>query len=89
MAMRKGLGPVRHLEVNQLWIQDKVASGEIRIEKVGGKVNLADALPKHVDQKSLMVHVEGCGLETRAGRHADAPAVAGDEVIEKIIWDEE
>ena len=27
IASRKGLGKVRHIEVNQLWLQDKVGSG--------------------------------------------------------------
>ena len=66
-----------------------MASGEIRIEKVGGKNNLADALTKHVDAKSLSVHIEGCLMETRLGRHHDAPRTVGEEVIEKIQWDEE
>ena len=40
MAQRKGLGAVRHVEVHQLWIQEKVQSKEICVEKVGGKSNL-------------------------------------------------
>ena len=36
MAQRKGLGAVRHVEVHQLWIQDKVQSKEICVEKVRG-----------------------------------------------------
>ena len=49
IATRKGLGKVRHIEVNQLWLQDRVATGEIEIMKVKGEVNLADALTKHVE----------------------------------------
>ena len=36
MAQRNGLGAVRHVGVHQLWIQDKVQSKEICVEKVGG-----------------------------------------------------
>ena len=86
MALRRGLGPVRHLEVNQLWVQDKVASGELRIEKVGGKVNIADALTKHVDGKTLLVHISGMSLDAREGRHPEAPETAGDGVVEVIDW---
>ena len=39
IASRKGLGKIRHVEVQQLWLQDKVASGEIVVKKVDGKVN--------------------------------------------------
>jgi len=88
MALRKGLGPVRHIEVGQLWIQDKINSGDIGIEKVGGKTNLADTLTKHSDSGSLETHISGTCLQQRAGRHHEAPNVAGDEVIENIIWGE-
>ena len=30
MASRRGLGKVRLVEVNQLWVQEKVGSGEVR-----------------------------------------------------------
>ena len=33
----KGLRTGRHLDVHQLWLQEKVASGKLRVEKVGGK----------------------------------------------------
>ena len=29
IASRRGLGKIRHIEVHQLWVQDKVAEGEI------------------------------------------------------------
>ena len=86
MALRKGLGPVRHIEVGQLWIQDKVNSGDIAIGKVDGEINLADTLTKHSDSGSLEVHIRGTCMESRYGRHHDAPDVAGDEVIETIDW---
>ena len=86
MALRKGLGPVRHIEVGQLWIQDKVNSGDTSIEKGDGKINLADTFAKHSDSGSLEVHISGTGMECKYGRHHDAPDVAGDEVIETIEW---
>ena len=89
IAMRRGLGPVRHIEVGQLWIQDKVHDGEIRIEKVEGNKNLADLLTKHADTQSLETHVNGVGISPRGGRHVEAPEVAGNEVIEKYVWGNE
>ena len=49
IASRRGLGKVRHIEVNQLWVQEKVSTGEITTRKIGTKDNLADALTKHVE----------------------------------------
>ena len=36
MAGRVGAGKVRHMEVTQLWLQDRVSRGEIRVKKVAG-----------------------------------------------------
>ena len=35
-ANRKGLGKVRHIAVNQLWVQDRIARGDLTIEKING-----------------------------------------------------
>ena len=42
IAMREGLGPVRHIETNTLWVQEKVSNKEMTIEKIGGKQNIGD-----------------------------------------------
>ena len=89
MAQRKGLGAVRHVEVHQLWIQDKVHSKEICVEKVGGKSNLADGLTKFVDGKDLAIHVDGIGLENRTGRHTDAPVMAAGDAVKTVRWADE
>eukprot|EP00974_Lingulodinium_polyedra_P053973 5190016-Lingulodinium_polyedra.AAC.1 len=34
MLFRKGCGKVKHIEVKQLWLQEKVRSGAIGYEKV-------------------------------------------------------
>jgi len=87
IAQRKGLGTVRHLEVGQLWIQEKIANGELQVEKVGGKVNVADALTKHVDAKAMAMHNSGIKLEFRAGRHAEAPEMT--ETVQEVNWRED
>ena len=34
MTARRGAGRVRHIEVRELWVQDRVAKGELKIVKV-------------------------------------------------------
>ena len=34
IACRRGLGKVRHIEVTQLWVQEKVQKNEIEVEKI-------------------------------------------------------
>ena len=42
IASRKGVGKVRHLDTRELWIQERVARGDLRLKKVPGEENLAD-----------------------------------------------
>ena len=76
MASRKGLGKVRHVEVNQLWVQQKVGNGEIELRKVEGTQNLADALTKHVEHEGILRHMSGTGQFVSEGRHEIMPNVA-------------
>jgi len=75
IASRRGLGKLRHLAVSQLWLQGKVASGLMRIEKVKGTENVADALTKHVERDKLQRHIESMNMEVRQGRHELMPEV--------------
>ena len=43
---RQGLGKVRHLAVQDLWIQQRVRERKLKIEKVDGKINVADLMTK-------------------------------------------
>ena len=75
IAARRGLGRIGHIEVNQLWLQDKVNRGDIVVEKTRGRSNFADTLTKHVLGESLRVHVHGARLTLRLGRHELVPVV--------------
>ena len=79
MASRKGLGKVRHVGVNQLWVQQKVSSGEIELKKVEGVNNLADALTKHVEHEGIQKHLVGTNQRLEDGRHELMPRMAADE----------
>ncbi len=46
-TMRSGLGKVRYIEVNQLWLQEAIATGRVTVQTVTGKDNLAGALTKY------------------------------------------
>ena len=75
IAMRKGLGKVRHIEVNQLWLQEKVAQGKIKIVKVHGSANLADHLTKFLDGPKLAHDCKQLELERTRTRHPLTPVV--------------
>jgi len=79
IASRRGLGKIRHIEVNQLWLQEKVGNGDIQVMKVKGEVNLADALTKALDGPGTKKHLELSGQEIVEGRHSLTPDFAKEE----------
>ena len=74
IASRRGLGKVRHIEVCQLWLQEKVRRGDIKVVKVGTGENVADALTKFVSKDGMSRHLLATKQDARDGRHALAPA---------------
>ena len=75
IASRRGLGKVRHIEVNQLWVQEKVANGSIELTKISGESNLADAVTKYVGRELIEKHMWGTNQRAEGGRHAIMPQV--------------
>ena len=57
IATRRGMGKVRQIEVSQLWVQEKVANGEIKIMKISTEDNLADHLTKYQDITGIGKHM--------------------------------
>ena len=53
MATRTGTVKVRHLEVSQLWVQDKVRRGEVETRKVNGLENPAGKLTKYMGREGV------------------------------------
>ena len=69
MVRRRGVGKVRHIEVKELWIQDKVHSGEIEVRKAKSSENLADVFTKYVNQEKMNEAMHKMGFEARGSRH--------------------
>ena len=53
IAARRGLGRTRHIQVQYLWIQEKVANSVIEVKKIGGKENISDILTKHLRKDEI------------------------------------
>jgi len=82
IATRRGLGKVRHIEVHQLWLQEKVTAGEIEVIKVPRAENRADALTHPVDPAEVNLHLELTVQVLETGRNALAPKVEVGEEVE-------
>ena len=72
---RTGLGKMRHLDTNFLWIQQASAEKRLKYGKVDGKENVADLMTKHVARDLCLKHCEGMQIFRRESRHEKAPAL--------------
>ena len=72
---RKGLGKVRHLDTNLLWVQDKIKSKSLVITKIYGEKNPADLFTKYLDHTKMMEFVGAIGCGFSEGRAVLAPRI--------------
>ena len=75
ISRRRGLGKVRHLAVADLWVQDRVRSGDFVLRKVPGTDNASDILTKHVERPLLLTHLQKMNVHKEEGRTALAPVI--------------
>ena len=73
IAQRGGLGKLRHIQTQYLWIQERVAAKDIGLKKVLGTNNPADLFTKHLDEKTNLRHTVNLGYKIVDGRPEDAP----------------
>ena len=76
ICRRTGIGKVRHLAVQQLWVQERVRSGGFRLIKVAGVDNPADLYTKYLTAE-VTRRLHGMhAVVPESGRAATAPQVA-------------
>ena len=85
-ANREGLGGIRHLDTQSLWLQQALRNCRLGLGKVLGTENPSDFMTKHVDSKLLGEHVRCMGCEFEPGRAELAPQVVQeiDEAVEFV-----
>ena len=86
IAQRLGLGKVRHLRTQGLWIQEVRTAGRLAYHKVLGSKNPSDILTKHVPADLLTKHLETLGVEVQEGRSEVAPELNTMEVESWVTW---
>ena len=74
IASRRGLGKLKHVDIKELWIQEKVHEGDLRITKVPGTINLADALTKYCDVQVINHHVNSTHQTISTQKHHLSPS---------------
>ena len=78
IAMRRGVGKVRHLEVRTLCLQDQVDCGIVQVAKIAGQTNPADVCTKYLDKRRLQEMLSLLLLCFTSGRHVLAPHLHGE-----------
>ena len=69
IAHRDGLGGrCRHIKVQYLWIQSKIKDGDLKLQKVLGTNNVADAMTKAVDRWALDKYMAAMNFILMPGR---------------------
>ncbi len=72
---RQGLGKLRHISVQYLWVQERVRSGDIQVAKIPGVENPADLLTKHLAANDMEYHMSRLGLTAETSRAATTPTL--------------
>ena len=76
IVQRRGIGRVRHVKTQSLWLQEAHAQRRIAFEKVDGSRNPADLLTKHVPELLLDRHLAYLSCVPEDGRAVSAPTLS-------------
>ena len=69
VGSRRGLGRLRHVQTQHLWVQQRVQEGDLE----QSDTNVSDALTKPLDEKRMTNLLVMMGYEFRGGRTALEP----------------
>ena len=76
IASRRGVGRVRHLHTQVLWVPEAVARRELAVVKVRAVENPADMGTKHLVRREMHECMRSAGCHTAGGRSRMAFRVA-------------
>ena len=82
ITQRAGIGKVRHLRTQGLWVQEVRISGRIAYKKVLGTKNPADLLTKHMSAELAGRHLGILNMSLTGGRAESAPTL---DSIESLV----
>ena len=75
ISQRAGIGKVRHLRTQGLWVQETRVSGRIKYLKVLGEKNPADLMTKHMSAELASKHLGTLNMALTEGRSDAAPTL--------------
>lgn len=82
ITQRAGIGQVRHLRTQGLWVQEVRMSGRTADRKVLGENHPADLSTKHMSAELAGKHLETLNMSLGAGRASSAPTL---DLVESYV----
>ena len=70
---RQGTGRIKHLQIVQMWLQEKVKDEEVKLIKIPRDVNVADLLTHHWTERDGCIHLSGMNVVRRGHSNCSAP----------------
>ena len=62
IVQRQGIGKMRHLDTNFLWVQEKALRNELKFSKIAGKKNAGDLFTKVLAWEDIKAHTDRMGV---------------------------
>jgi len=72
---RSGVGKLRHVRVQYLWLQQRVREKEVLVQKVAGVENPADLMTKHLSYDGLVKNMDKLNFNMGKDRAKTAPTL--------------
>ena len=82
---RRGIGKLRHIQTQCLWLQEAHATKRLHFEKIDGSRNPSDLLTKHLSEVLMDRHMKVIGALPEDGRAATAPTLASLGINERPL----
>ena len=87
IVQRRGIGKVRHIRTQSLWLQEAHAQRRLGFEKIDGSRNPSDLMTKHLSDTLQQRHLEQMSAEATAGRASSAPTLNSFEInLDKYVF---
>ena len=79
IVMRRGIGKVRHIRTQSLWLQEAHATKRLGFEKIDGSRNPSDLMTKHLADTLQQRHLDYIHTRAAEGRAESAPGLSNIE----------
>ena len=76
IVQRRGIGKVRHIRTQSLWLQEAHATKRLAYEKIDGSRNPSDLMTKHLTDTLQQRHLNYMSTHAVSGRAETAPTLS-------------